>query len=127
MAFVPIPKDLTRVKSKILFNLTRRQLVFFSLGALIGVPLFLVTKDIIGVSAASLLMITVMLPFFLLAMYEKHGQPLEVVLRQIVQAKWIRPKQRPYKTSNFYTAVDREIRMRNEVDQIVQRKEKARS
>lgn len=126
MAFVPIPKDLTRVKSKILFNLTRRQLVFFSLGALAGVPLFLVTKDIIGVSAASLLMIAVMLPFFLLAMYEKHGQPAEVILRQIVQAKWIRPKQRPYKTSNFYTAVDRDIRMRNEVNRIVQRKEKAR-
>lgn len=124
MAFVPIPKDLTRVKSKVLFNLTRRQLIFFTLGALVGVPLFLVTKGTIGINAASLLMIVVMLPFFLMAMYEKNGQPLEVVLRQIIQVKFIRPKKRPYKTSNFYAMIERNIRVKNEVNQIVQGKEK---
>ena len=33
MAYVPVPKDLTRVKSKFLFNLTKRQVVCFGLGA----------------------------------------------------------------------------------------------
>jgi hypothetical protein len=41
MAYVPVPKDLTKVKTKVMFNLTRRQLVCFTAGALVGVPLFL--------------------------------------------------------------------------------------
>ena len=41
MAYVPVPKDLTKVKTKVAFNLTKRQLVCFGGGALIGVPLFL--------------------------------------------------------------------------------------
>ena len=40
MAYVPVPKDLTKVKTKVAFNLTKRQLVCFGCGALIGVPLF---------------------------------------------------------------------------------------
>ena len=30
MAFVPVPKDLNRVKTKVMFNLTKRQLICFS-------------------------------------------------------------------------------------------------
>lgn len=41
MAYVPVPKDLTKVKTKVMFNLTKRQLVCFGSGALLGVPLFL--------------------------------------------------------------------------------------
>ena len=41
MAYVTIPKDLTKVKSKVLFGLTKRQLICFGAAALIGVPLFL--------------------------------------------------------------------------------------
>ena len=57
MAYVPVPKDLTRVKSKLVFNLTKRQIICFSLGALAGVPLFFLTKGAVGTSVAALLMI----------------------------------------------------------------------
>ena len=80
MAYVPVPKDLTKVKSKFIFNLTKRQVICFGLGALVGVPLFFLTKDTIGVSLAASLMIVIMLPFFLFAMFERNGQPLEVLL-----------------------------------------------
>lgn len=63
MAYVPVPKDLTRVKTKFLFNLTKRQVFCFGLGALAGVPLFFLTKNVLGASMATLLMIAVMLPF----------------------------------------------------------------
>jgi len=33
MAYVPVPKDLTKVKTKVALNLTKRQLIFFSLAA----------------------------------------------------------------------------------------------
>ena len=44
MAYVTIPKDLTKVKSKVLFGLTKRQLICFGAAALIGVPLFFCSK-----------------------------------------------------------------------------------
>ena len=79
MAYVPVPKDLSRVKSKIAFNLTKRQLVCFGGGALLGVPLFFLIKGPLGNSTAALCMILIMLPFFMLGVYEKNGQPLEKI------------------------------------------------
>ena len=76
MAYVPVPKDLTRVKTKFLFNLTKRQVFCFGLGALVGVPLFFVTKDTMGSSMAALIMIAAMMPFFMFAIYEQHGSRL---------------------------------------------------
>ena len=47
MAYVNVPKDLTKIKSKVLFNLTKRQLICFGLAALMGVPLFFLLKGIL--------------------------------------------------------------------------------
>ena len=44
MAYVNVPKDLTKIKSKVLFNLTKRQLICFGLAALMGVPLFFLLR-----------------------------------------------------------------------------------
>ena len=57
MAYVPVPKDLTKVKTKFLFNLTKRQVICFGAGALIGLPLFFLTKGTIGTSAAWLCLV----------------------------------------------------------------------
>ena len=121
MAYVTIPKDLTKVKSKVMFGLTKRQLICFGAAALIGVPLFFLLKSTISSSAATLCMIVVMLPFFLLAMYERHGQPLEVIAGQMIQTMLIRPKERPYQTNNFYAAVERQNQVEKEVRKIVQK------
>ena len=96
MAYVPVPKDLNAVKTKVLLNLTKRQLICFGAGAALGVPLFFLLKTHTGVSTAAICMIMLMLPFFLLAMYEKNGQPLEKIVRNSVQVCFLRPKQRPY-------------------------------
>ena len=96
MAYVPVPKDLSKVKTKVAFNLTKRQILCFSVALLMGLPLFFLLKDSAGTSLAAMAMIVVMLPCFLVAMYEKHGQPLEVVVKNIIQTKFTRPKVRPY-------------------------------
>ena len=119
MAYVPVPKDLTRVKSKLVFNLTKRQIICFSLGALAGVPLFFLTKGAVGTSVASLLMIMAMIPFFMFAMYERHGQPLEVLLQHYMQARFVRPSRRIYQTENFYATIEENIRNRREVKKIL--------
>ena len=101
-AYISVPRDLTKVKSKVAFNLTKRQLVCFGTAALIGVPLFFVLRDSGGNTAATLGMMAVMLPAFFLGMYEKNGQPLEKLLSYYVQSRFVRPKIRPYKTNNYY-------------------------
>jgi len=126
MAYVTIPKDLTKVKSKVMFGLTKRQLICFGAAALIGVPLFFLLKSVINTTAATLCMILVMLPFFLLAMYERHGQPLEVIGGHIIRSMFTRTKERPYQTNNFYAALKRQMQTEKEVMAVV-RKAKARA
>ena len=123
MAYVPVPKDLNAVKTKVLFNLTKRQLICFGGGAAIAVPLFFLCKSVMSTSAASIIMIIVLLPFMLLAMYEKNGQPLEKIVWNIVQVCFLRPKQRPYRTNNFYAVLERQEKLDKEVYRIVRKTE----
>ena len=121
MAYVPVPKDLSQVKTKVIFNLTKRQLICFAAALVVGLPLFFLLKGSVGTSLAAFAMILVMLPCFLFAMYEKHGQPLEVVLKHVIQTKFIRPKERPYKTENFYSLLEKQRNLEQEVSAIVKR------
>lgn len=97
-AYIPVPRDLTRVKSKILFNLTKRQLICFGAGALIGVPSFFLIKSAGSTSMAS------------------------ICIGQFIQAKFIRPKVRPYQTNNYYAALIRQAQTEMEVNRIVYNK-----
>ena len=126
MAYVSVPKDLTKVKSKVLFNLTKRQLLCFGIAAAIGLPLFFLLKDSAGTTVAAMVMIFAMLPGFMFGVYEKNGQPLEVIGRHIIESCFIRPKERPYQTNNAYAALVRQHQMEKEVKAIVQNS-KARS
>ena len=119
MAYVPVPKDLSKVKTKVAFNLTKRQIVCFAAALILGLPLFFLLKDSAGTSFSTLVMIAIMLPCFLMAMYEKHGQPLEVVVKNIMQTKFIRPKERPYQTENFYAVLEKQRKLEKEVSAIV--------
>lgn len=121
MAYVPVPKDLTKIKSKVMFNLTKRQILCFGGGALIGVPLFFLFRGSLGASSAAILMVIAMLPLFVLCLYERNGQPLEKALGNIIQTLFIRPKQRPYQTDNLYAALMRQDEMEREVRSIVRK------
>ena len=124
-AYIPVPRDLTRVKSKILFNLTKRQLVCFGAAALIGVPSFFLLKKLGNISLAAMGMIIIMMPLFLLAMYERDGQPLEVIAKHFIETRFIRPKIRPYQTDNYYAVLHRQAVAEKEVEKIVFHAEKA--
>lgn len=118
-SYISVPRDLTKVKSKVMFNLTKRQLFCFGLAALVGVPSFFLLKLAFSISTSVMIMMVIMMPFFFLAMYEKHGQPLEVFLKHFIQANFVRPKMRPYKTDNYYAALDRWAKAEEEVEKIV--------
>ena len=110
MAYVPVPRDLAKVKNKVLFNLTKRQLLCFGGAGILGVPFYLLTRKVLGNTLSACLMMLIVLPFFLLAMYEKDGQPLEKVLRNMLRMRFQRPGVRPYRTENFYAALQKEIK-----------------
>ena len=99
MAYVPIPKDLTKVRQKLILNLTKRQVICFSGGAL---------------------MIFAMMPFFALGLYEKNGEPLEAVLRHIIESRYLRPRRRIYQTQNIYALLEKQAQLENEVKAIAQ-------
>ena len=122
MISVNIPKDLSRVKQKVVFNLTKRQIFCFGGGALVGVPLYFVLRPVLPGGAASLVMVAVMLPFFLLGVYEKNGEPLETVLAHFIEATFLRPKKRIYQTENYYMLLERQAQLSREVKAIVRNK-----
>ena len=118
MPFVPVPKDLSKVKSKVAFNLTKRQIICFGLGGLAGIPAYFLTRDSLGNETAALLMIGLMLPFFAFGIYEKDGLPLEKVLWNFISASFLRPPGRPYRTDNGYAALMRQAEIDKEAEQI---------
>ena len=77
MPYVNVPNDLSKIKTKMAFNLTKRQLICFGSAAAVGIPAYLLARGSIGNTGAMFAMLVVMLPAFLLAMYERDGQPLD--------------------------------------------------
>lgn len=94
MFYVPIQKDFSEVKSKVAFGLTKRQVICFGAAAIVGIPSYLLMKRTLSNDIAGLLMIVIMIPFFLFAMYQKDGQPLEQLIKNIT-GEGRRPKIRP--------------------------------
>ncbi len=105
MAYVPVPKDFSKIKTKLALNLTKRQIICFSLAGICGVPVYLLTKAGLGTDVAATLMIIVMLPFFFFAMYEKDGFPAEKILLHIIRQKFLRPGIRVYRSQNLYDRI----------------------
>lgn len=112
---VPVPKDLSGIKTKVALNLTKRQIICFSGAAITGVPLYFLTKGVLGTQAAALIMVGVMLPFFFLAMYERDGFPAEKILYFMIQQKMLTPGIRPYKSENLYEQLEEREKIKKEV------------
>lgn len=102
MAFVSVPKDLTKVKNKVVLNLTKRQIICLVIAAAVGLPFYFLTKGYIGTSNAATGMVILMIPAFMFAMYEKDGLPLEKILWNIINVKFLKPSIRRYEVENLY-------------------------
>ena len=118
MPEVYIPKDLTQVQNKVMFGLTRRQLVCFSLAAVVSVPIYLLTRKPLGGDAAMVLLIVSALPFLFTALYRKNGQSVERCLKNYAQVRFLTPRNRPYQTNNRLAALERQAKINEEVEHI---------
>ena len=74
----------------------------FGIAAAVGIPSYLLARGSIGNTGAMFAMLVIMLPAFMMAMYEKDGLPFEKVLRNMISTKFLRPGIRPYRTQNIY-------------------------
>ena len=94
MAYVQIPKDLNKVKTKIAFNLTKRQLIGFSLAGITSIPAYLNTREILGNDVAMLLLIIIAFPFLFMTFYEKDGLTSEEYFKAVYLHQFYQPKKR---------------------------------
>lgn len=110
MAYVQIPKDLSNVKTKVAFNLTKRQLIGFAVAGLIGIPTYLKTRSALGNDLAVFLMLIITIPIFFVVFYEKDGLSCEKYLKYVYLHEKHQPKVRVSK--------DKFIEMRKEEQDI---------
>lgn len=101
MAYVNVPKDLTKVKTKVALNLTKRQLIGFTIAGLIGLPVYLMVKKVLPNDLSMLIMIGVSFPIIFATLYEKDGIYFEKYLKYIIDKKR-QTSIRIYKTECIY-------------------------
>ena len=103
---VKVPKDISAIKKKLLFNLTKRQIISFFLAGAVGIPVYIFTKEYIPTDMAALVMVVVMMPFLFVGIYEKDGYPAEKIIYFMIRRVFLLPGIRPYRAENFYECLN---------------------
>lgn len=106
--YVQIPKDLNDIKQKFMFNLTKRQVVSFGIGFAVGVPLFFLTRNTIGLSGGIILMGCCAAPALICGLYKRNGMYFEQVIKNMF-CFFKKPNKRVYRTCNLYECIERQI------------------
>ena len=87
MAYVNVPKDLTKVKTKVALNLTKRQLIGFTIAGVIGFPIYILSRKNLPNDISMLIMIGVAFPIIFTTLYEKDGLYFEKYLKYMIEKK----------------------------------------
>ena len=106
--YVQIPKDLNDIKEKFIMGFTKRQVICFGIGLVLGAPVFFLTKTAIGMSGAIFAMGAVAAPAILCGLYKKNGVFLEKQAKYM-REYFTRPRKRYYCTTNIFECFERHI------------------
>ena len=122
MAYVNMTKDFSEVRKVIPgIGLTKRQVIGFSIGAVVGLPVFFFLKIVLGCD----LMVDVFglafaaAPVIILITVQKNGMYMEKHLQYWYETHFIRNTDRPYATNNIYSLMQKEEELKKEVEQIL--------
>lgn len=127
MAYVPIPTDLKSVKTKVAFNLTARQLLYFSIALILGAPIFWLSNRYFNNSTAALFIsMIVAAPLVFFGMFEKDGLTGEKYIKQVLNVKYKKPLRRYYKNTNYYVFLQKVIHKENEINKSFKQNKKER-
>ena len=115
-------KDPTKVKSRFIGSFSKRQILCYGIAVLIGVPFYLLTKDIIGKESAALFMVALMFPAIICSIYEKDGLPAEKYFLRFIKWRFIRPMKRAYRKENRFERMKRREQLESEAQSLEQKK-----
>lgn len=105
MPYVNIPKDLSDVRAKLIFGLTRRGLIVAALALVVYLPLYFFLRSVIGGGAVWLMMLLATPPF-LWGIWPVHdGRPIEKIVLNFLRVH-ARPRILPYRTENLYARME---------------------
>ena len=119
-----ITGDLSKIKAKIIFGLTLRQIICFGLGLVVSLPFFFLTRKVIGLEMAAMLVMVMASPFFVLGIYEKNGLPIEWIIFFYIKRVKLRSQIRERKIITEKEREDRRETVRKEIKEL-EDKEKA--
>lgn len=103
--YVQIPKDLNDIKEKFMFGFTKRQVICFGIGFVIGLPVFFLTRSAMGMSGAIFAMGACAAPAILCGLYRKNGVFLEKQFG-FMRSYFTRPRKRYYKATNIFAVLE---------------------
>lgn len=122
MAYVNMTKDFSEVRRTLPgLGLTKRQIAAFTIGSIVGLPVFLVMRlalqcDVMA-SITGLAVVTA--PIAICLLYKKHGFGIEKYLYYYYETHFVRNTDRPYVTNNLYILQAEEERLQEEVEKIL--------
>ena len=102
---VRVPKDLNDIKQKFIFGLTKRQVISFGTGFILGIPAFFILKERAGLTAGIIAMGCCAAPAVMCGLYKVNGVYFDRYIRNIF-AFLKMPRKRIYRTHNAYKAIE---------------------
>ena len=118
-----ITGDLSRIKAKIVFGLTLRQIICFGTGLAVSVPFFFLTRKIIGLEMAAMLVMVLSSPFFVLGIYEKNGLTIEWILFFFIRRTKLRSGIRKRAVISEKERAERAESVRKEIEKLESKEE----
>ena len=106
--YVSIPKDLNDIKEKFIMGLTKRQVLCFGIGLVLGAPAFFLTRNALGMSGAIFAMGAVAAPAILCGLYRKNGVFLEKQIK-FMREYFTKPRKRYFKATNIFMSIERHM------------------
>lgn len=106
---VSIPKELKKIKSKLFFGLTKRQLIGFGTAIAVGLAVFLLVKELVNIDIAMYALFIAVAPIFFITIYTKDGMPAEKWIKLILEYKYLNPLKRTFRVTkaNKELAIER--------------------
>lgn len=121
---ISIPTNLKKIQSKLFLGLTKRQLVGFSIGLLIGISAFMIFRNI-NLDAGMYALFFTTAPILFATIYQKDNMHIEQWIKLLIEQTKLNPNKRYYKVSRKNLKIAKERGLISE-NQIKRKKRKPR-
>ncbi len=123
MPYVNMTRDFNEVRKPIALGLTKRQLIGITIMAAVGIPLYLLLFKVLNLPSdvSIFLMLSAIFPIGFCTLYTKDGLFIEKHIKYYYETHRVRATERPYKTQNLYDLIDKQEKLKKEVDAILEK------